>query len=265
MTPACRRAIQTIKKTTLSTVTLLLAVGCANAPPDDPLEPYNRAMFSFNEKTDALLVEPAAKVWVKVTPNVLRTWVSNFFGNIRDPWIGINNILQGNPADGLNDIMRFVFNSTLGIGGILDIASEAQMPKHDKDFGQTLGVWGVKEGPYVVLPFFGPRTMRDAIVLPIDTTAENPLMASFRTPLIQDSATRYVLMVTKGLNARANVLGLERTLDEATLDKYRYARDFYLQQRRYKVFGDSALPQYENFDDDGETNPPTPPSTGEKR
>lgn len=237
----------------------LFAAGCASAPPEDPFESYNRAMFSFNEKLDKVVAKPLAKAYVKVTPAPMRTWVGNFFGNLGDPWIGVNNLLQGKPADALSDWMRFLVNSTLGIGGLLDIATEARMPKHDEDFGQTLGVWGFHGGPYVMLPFLGPRTLRDTLALPMDVTFDD----SWR--FIPDIATRNTLTTIQLANERARALGLERTLDEATLDKYRYSRDFYLQQRRFKVYDGNPPLEYENFDldeNDGQTDGQTE-NTGE--
>jgi len=246
-----------MKNILLVSATLLLVAGCASAPPEDPLEPFNRSMFSFNEKLDNAVLKPVAKGYVTVTPAPVRTWVSNFFGNLQDPWIGINNLLQGKPAAALNDIMRFVFNTTLGIGGLLDIASEAGMPKHDEDFGQTLGVWGVKEGPFVVLPLFGPRTLRDAAAMPLDMAAESPWTLPYGNPIVHDEKARYGLSGLKMIDARARLLGVERTLDEGTLDKYRYARDFYLQQRRFKVHDGNLPLEYEDFDlDEGAGDTP---------
>ncbi|MCL2876071.1 MAG: VacJ family lipoprotein [Betaproteobacteria bacterium] len=239
-----------MKNIFLASVMFLLVAGCANAPPDDPLEPYNRTMFSFNEKLDNAVVKPVAKAYVAVTPTPVRTWVSNFFGNLQDPWIAFNNLMQGKPVDALTDLMRFVFNTTLGIGGLLDIASEAGLPKHDEDFGQTLGVWGVKEGPFVVLPFFGPRTLRDATALPLDASAESPWVLPYGNPIVHDSNARYGLSGVKLINERARLLGIERTLDEGTLDKYRFARDFYLQQRRFKVHDGNVPLEYDDFDPD---------------
>ena len=239
-----------MKNILLVSATLLLVAGCASAPPEDPLEPFNRSMFSFNEKLDNAVLKPVAKGYVTVTPAPVRTWVSNFFGNLQDPWIGINNLLQGKPAAALNDIMRFVFNTTLGIGGLLDIASEAGMPKHDEDFGQTLGVWGVKEGPFVVLPLFGPRTLRDAAAMPLDMAAQSPWSLPYGNPIVHDEKVRYGLSGLKMINTRARLLGIERTLDEGTIDKYRYARDFYLQQRRFKVNDGNVAHEYEDFDSD---------------
>lgn len=223
--------------------TALVLGGCASQPanPDDPLERYNRAMFTFNDRLDRAVVKPVGQVYDAVTPRPVRIGVGNFFSNLGDVWIGFNNILQGKVGDGVSDLMRFAFNSTWGLLGLLDIASEAGLPKHDEDFGQTLAVWGVGEGPYVVLPFFGPRTLRDAAALPLDVAGDNVWG-------VDHVRTRNSLTGLRIAHTRANLLGLERTLDEGTFDNYAYARDFYLQQRRYKVAdGDLAI-EYEDFD-----------------
>jgi phospholipid-binding lipoprotein MlaA len=238
------------KNILLASAMLLLAAGCASAPSDDPLEPFNRSMFSFNEKLDSAVTKPVAKGYVAVTPAPVRTWVSNFFSNLQDPWIAFNSLLQGKPVEAINGFMRFVFNTTLGIGGLLDISTEAGLPKYDEDFGQTLAVWGVKEGPFIVLPLFGSRTLRDAAALPLDVAAESPWTLPYGNPVVHDSKTRYGLSGLKLVNERARLLGLERTLDEGTLDKYRYVRDFYLQQRRFKVHDGNVPLEYDDFDND---------------
>ncbi|AYH42600.1 VacJ family lipoprotein [Azoarcus sp. DN11] len=199
------------------------------ANPDDPLESYNRAMFAFNEKVDEVAVQPVARAYDKVAPLPVRTGVGNFFGNVGDVWIGGNNLLQGKFTDGLGDLLRFALNSTVGIFGVFDVASELNLPKHDEDFGQTLGWWGVGEGAYFVAPFFGPRTIRDALVLPVDLYGDSVWG-------IGDVPTRNSLTALRFVHARAALLGIDKTLEEGTLDKYAYARDFYLQQRRYRVF-----------------------------
>ena len=246
----------------------VLTVGCASGPPEDPFEGYNRSMFSVNEKLDNAVTKPAAKAYTTVTPAPVRSWVSNFFGNLSDPWIALNNLLQGKPVDALSDAMRFVFNSTLGLGGLLDIASEAGIPKHDEDFGQTLGVWGVDEGVFLVLPFFGPRSLRDTAGIAADTTFAPP------TGFIKDIPVRNSLTGLRLIDGRANVLGIERTLEEGTLDKYRYSRDFYLQQRRAKVNDGELSLEYEDFDSEDSENAKdsaaapgesgTPKATGEE-
>ncbi|MEN9868164.1 MAG: hypothetical protein RL748_3754, partial [Pseudomonadota bacterium] len=158
-------------------LTLLLAAmtGCATTGPGskaDPLEPFNRAMFKFNDAVDTVALKPAATVYQGVLPQFVQTGVGNFFGNLADAWTAVNNLLQGKVADGMSDVMRVAVNSTFGLLGVLDIGSEAGLVKHKEDFGQTLGKWGVKPGPYVVLPLFGPSTLRDTLSLPVDLTGD---------------------------------------------------------------------------------------------
>lgn len=220
----------------------ILVGGCASTPrnPDDPLEGYNRAMFAFNENLDKVLVKPVAQVYDAVTPKPVQTGVGNFFSNLADPWIGLNNLLQGKPAEALSDWMRFMVNSVFGIFGLLDIASEAKLPKHDEDFGQTLAVWGVGDGAYFVLPFFGPRTVRDAAALPLDLVGDE----GWRPTHVP---TRNALRALDIAHTRATLLGADRALEESTFDKYIYVRDFYLQQRRYKIHDGNPPVEYEDF------------------
>lgn len=222
-----------------------LAGACATTAhnPVDPLEGYNRAMFSFNDKLDRAVIKPVAEAYQTVVPDPVRTGVGNVFGNLGDPWIGFNNLLQGKIPDALNDLMRFLVNSTLGFVGVLDIASEMGLSKHDEDFGQTLGAWGVGDGAYFVLPFFGPRTLRDAAALPLDVLGDDVWA-------IQHVPTRNSMTALRVTHTRSTALGVEKTLDEGTLDKYVYVRDFYLEQRRYKVFDGNPPRVYEDFNGD---------------
>ena len=217
--------------------------GCATTGnPNDPLEGYNRAMFSFNDQVDKIAIKPAAQVYEAVLPSPVRTGVGNVLGNLGDPWIALNNMLQGKFAEGMSDLMRFALNSTWGLLGLLDIASEAGLPKHDEDLGQTLGRWGVGEGAYIVLPFFGPRTVRDAVALPADMMGNEPFS-------IDHVPTRNTLLGTRVVHGRSVLLGTDRTLEEAALDRYAFVRDFYLEQRRYKVSDGQQAREYEDFDD----------------
>lgn len=229
-------------RATTTVVLCALISGCASTSqnPDDPFEPYNRAMFGFNETVDKVAIRPLAEGYDKVAPLPVRTGVGNFFGNVGDLWISLNNLLQGKPAEALNDAGRVLINSTVGILGVFDVASEMGFDKHDEDFGQTLGVWGVGEGAYFVVPFFGPRTLRDTVVLPVDLAGDDVWA-------IESVATRNALTGLRLIHTRAALLGVDKTLEEGTLDKYAYARDFYLQQRRYKVY--DGRPPRENFDD----------------
>ena len=222
---------------------IVLTTGCATtANPDDPLEGYNRAMFAFNEQVDKVVVKPAAEVYQAVLPRPVRTGVGNVLGNLADPWIGLNNLLQGKVAEAMSDFMRFAFNSTWGLFGLLDIASEAGLAKHDEDLGQTLGRWGVGEGAYVVLPFFGPRTVRDTVAMPADMMGNMPLR-------MDPVPTRNTVRATQIVHQRSTLLGTERTLDEKAVDRYAFVRDFYLQQRRYKVSDGQVERVYEDFDE----------------
>ena len=223
-------------------VSALVLTGCASTGnPGDPLEGYNRAMFGFNEQLDKVVVKPAAQAYEFVLPGFVRTGVGNFIGNLEDPWIGLNNFLQGKVADGLTDMMRFAFNSTFGLLGVIDIATEMGLPKHDEDLGQTLGRWGVGEGAYIVLPFFGPRTVRDAVALPVDQVGRNPWQ-------LDHVPTRNSYTALRITHVRSTFLGAGKTLEEATIDKYAYSRDFYLQQRRYKVSDGNVMREYDDFD-----------------
>ncbi|MHB1374024.1 MAG: MlaA family lipoprotein [Thauera sp.] len=220
-----------------------LITGCATTGnPDDPLEGYNRAMFSFNDQVDKVVIKPAAQVYEAVLPQPVRTGVGNVLGNLGDPWIALNNMLQGKFAEGMSDLMRFALNSTWGLLGLLDIASEAGLPKHDEDLGQTLGRWGVGEGAYIVLPFFGPRTVRDAVALPADMMGNEPFS-------IDHVPTRNTVLGTRIVHGRSVLLGTDRTLEQAALDRYAFVRDFYLEQRRYKVNDGRQERVYEDFDE----------------
>lgn len=227
---------------------MLVMTGCASNPrnPDDPLEGYNRAMFKFNDGVDRAVVKPVAQAYEKAVPQLVRTGIGNVFGNLGDVWVGINNLLQGKVGDGMSDLMRFAVNSTFGILGIFDVASEMGLQKHDEDFGQTLAVWGVNEGPYFVVPFLGPRTVRDAVVLPLDMRG-NGLVQIDHVP------TRNTVLAARIVHVRSVLLGTDRTL-EGQLDKYAFVRDAYLQNRRYKVHDGNPPVEYEDFDRNGNSS-----------
>jgi phospholipid-binding lipoprotein MlaA len=213
-------------------VGIFLLSGCASsgtANPDDPLEGYNRAMFSFNEAVDKAVMKPLAEGYDFIAPVPVKTGIGNFFGNLGDVWISVNNLLQGKVQDALSDAGRFLVNTTVGIAGLFDVATEMGLEKHDEDFGQTLGWWGVGEGGYFIVPIIGPKTIRDALALPVDFKG-NPVV------WLKDDESRYLLLGLQMVHERYTLLGVEKTLEEGTLDKYTYARDYYLQKRRYKVF-----------------------------
>lgn len=220
-----------VRLVVLAAITAGLVGGCATTSGDvrDPAEGFNRAVFAFNEGLDTAVIKPVAKGYEAVLPTLARTGVSNFLGNISDLFIAVNNLLQGKPADAVGDAARFVFNSTFGIFGIFDIASDMGLEKHDEDFGQTLGRWGMDTGAYLVLPVFGPRDVRDAAGLVLDL-AVDPVGNLDHIP------TRNSLSALRLINERAALLPADKIIEEAALDKYSYLRDAYLQRRRSLVY-----------------------------
>jgi len=211
--------------------------GCATtgglANPKDPMEGFNRAMFAFNDGVDKAVIKPVAEAYVTILPSPLRLGVVNFFGNIADVFIAVNNLLQGKLPEALGDVGRVAINTTVGLLGVIDIASDAGLEKHDEDFGQTFGRWGVAAGPYVVLPIFGPRTMRDAFAQILDSKTD-PVADLNRIP------TRNSLIATRIVSDRADFLSADKIIDEAALDRYAYVRDAYLQRRRSMIYDGNA-------------------------
>lgn len=225
-------------------IVLLIALslpGCATLGdnPRDPFESYNRAVFNFNDKVDQIAVKPAAEAYRATLPRFVQTGISNFFGNLGDVWIAANNYMQGKFEHGINDTMRFAVNSTLGLLGVLDIATEAGLPKHSEDFGQTLGKWGVQSGPYFVLPLLGPSTVRDSLATPLDLAADGWAYVSSQPWTAAGTVTRVV-------DLRARALDASNLLEAAALDRYVFVRDAYLQRRQNRVHdGQVPAPQYE--------------------
>lgn len=223
-----------IKSLALAVAAAGLLAGCATSGnPKDPIEGFNRAMFAFNEGLDSAIIKPVATGYEAVLPSPVRTGVTNFFGNIADLLIGVNNLLQGKAPEAFSDLGRVAINSTIGLLGLFDIASEAGLEKHDEDFGQTFGRWGVGNGAYVVIPVFGPRTARDTAGLVLDVAAD---------PLTHLGAGdgRDVLLALRTVNIRANLLPADKVVEEAALDKYSYIRDGYLQRRRNLIHDGNA-------------------------
>ena len=215
-----------VKSLVLAFAAAGLLAGCATSGnPKDPIEGFNRAMFAFNEGLDSAIVKPVAIGYEAVLPSPVRTGVTNFFGNIADLLIGVNNLLQGKGSEAFSDLGRVVINSTIGLLGVFDIASDAGLEKHNEDFGQTFGRWGVGNGAYVVIPVFGPRTARDTVGLILDVAADPVTHVS-------PNADRNVLLVLRAVSDRANLLPADKVIEEAALDKYSYIRDAYLQRRR---------------------------------
>lgn len=211
---------------------MLVAVltGCAStAAPHDPLESYNRAVFKFNDTIDKAALKPVARTYRKITPSFVQSGIGNFFGNLNDVGTAANNLLQGKFEDGALDVVRVTANSTLGILGFFDIASDAGVPKHEEDFGQTLGRWGVPSGPFVILPLLGPSTLRDTAALPVDWAADP---WSYKRP----HRWRYAGTAVRLIDRRASLLDASNLLEEAALDPYEFMRDAYLQRRQNRVY-----------------------------
>jgi len=213
------------------TVAVLLLSGCAtNGNPRDPLEPMNRVVYKFNDGFDKAIARPVAEGYRTAVPQIIRTGVTNFFSNLEDVWILVNNVLQGKPKDALDDLARVTINTSVGLFGVMDWASEAGLPKHNEDFGQTLGRWGVGSGPYLVLPFFGPSDVRDALAWGLVDTQADLLHQ------VQNVPTRNELLLLRLINLRANLLDATRIVEEAAIDPYSFMRDAYLQRRQNLVY-----------------------------
>lgn len=218
-------------KVALAAATLALASGCATGPdanPRDPFEPFNRGVQRFNDAVDEAVLKPVATTYVDVTPSPVRTGVTNFFGNLRDLWSSVNAALQLRPRESAENLMRFGVNTTFGLAGLLDIATEMGIPRTRIDFGQTLGRWGVASGPYLVLPFFGPSSFRDTVGLVVDSNAD--LVGD-----VDRVANRNSLYTLRVIDTRAGLLGAGNVLEGAALDKYSFTRDFYLNRRQSQI------------------------------
>lgn len=230
--------------------------GCASANPRDPLERYNRAAFAFNDTVDRYAAKPVAEGYRKVVPSPVRTGVRNFFANLEDVWTGTNNLLQGKVGDALNDWMRVAINSVIGLGGLLDVASEARLEKHYEDFGQTLGWWGVPSGPYFVVPLLGPRTVRDTAALPLDLYGTRIGTVAGWAADRNEVALRNSLYALDYVRIRADALDATNLLEGASLDRYSFVRDAYLQRRLNQVY-DGNPPKRKDDDDDAMAVPGT--------
>jgi phospholipid-binding lipoprotein MlaA len=220
---------------------LLLLGGCATAgDPRDPFEPLNRGIYHFNETVDHVLIKPAAEVYQSVLPQFMRTGVSNFFSNIGDVIIALNNLLQGKVTRAASDIGRIALNTTAGLFGLFDVATPLGLDKNNEDFGQTLGWWGIGNGPFLMLPLLGPSTLRDSVGLVGDWKA-NPLT------YVEPNRDRNTLYGLSFLSRRAELLDATTLLEAAALDPYEFLRDAYLQRRRNLVY-DGAPPPDEDFE-----------------
>ena len=215
-----------------------VVTGCATRPggsPRDPWEGYNRSMTQINEKIDAAVLKPAATVYTKVTPALVRTGVSNFFSNLTEPWSAMNAVLQLKGLAAIETFMRFSINTFFGLGGLLDIASDIGIEQHYQDFGQTLARWGVPSGPYFVMPIYGSSTVRDAAAFGLELQADP--VNNLTNLTLKDT-----LVILRGLELRSSLLRAGNVLEEAALDKYTFARDVFLQRRDNLVFDGKEPP-----------------------
>lgn len=217
---------------------LILSVilsGCATtrSNPADPIEPFNRAVFQFNESVDKAIFKPTAQAYRAVVPKAVRTIITNVFSNIHEVFNIANNLLQGKPVETVESFMRFSINSVFGLGGMVDIASKMGLQAHKQDFGLTLGTWGIPSGPYLVLPFLGPSTLRDSAEVGIFFIADP-------VTLYPDVPVRNTANAIRFVNVRTNLLNTENLLEQAALDKYSFIRDAYLQRREYLLKGEEA-------------------------
>ena len=250
----------------LLAVLVLICAGCATVPsgktdPRDPWERFNRTSYAFNDALDRATLKPAAKVYKKVTPQFVRTGLGNFFSNLDNISTVINDVLQGKMGQAGRDSARFLMNTTLGLGGLFDPATAAGLEKNDEDFGQTLGKWGVKSGPYLMLPILGPSTVRD-------TVARLPEQYTYPVNYLEDDSTRYIIRGVETIDMRAGLLDLEPQLEKA-YDKYAFIRNAWLQRREYQVtdgnIEDPALDLEEGIEEEPtaetETMPEAAPAT----
>lgn len=219
---------------------ILVGSGCASTQhidhERDPWQGFNRSMYSFNDGLDRAIVKPAAKGYQAITPDFVEQGVRNVFSNIDDVSVAVNNFLQGKFGDALSDVGRIVVNTTIGILGLFDVASPMGLRKHDEDFGQTLGKWGAGSGPYLMLPFFGPSSLRDSPSVIVDRILLNPL-----TYVELKTGERVAIVALDTVSVRAELLSLEETVEEITTDKYAFIRDAYLDRREFLIH-DGAPP-----------------------
>jgi len=235
----------------LALLFISIAPGCASTQPkdtfdnNDQLEPVNRVSFDFNETLDQYILKPIAEPYAKYTPEIYRAGITNFFDNLTYLNVVLNSFLQGKFVQGLSDATRFIVNSTLGIGGLNDIATPMGLEKHDEDLGQTLAVWGVDQVSYLYIPLIGPNTVRNSPDL-VTSTFLNPFFYISSAILFPVSALNII-------NTRANLLEATNIRDEAAIEPYTFTREAYLQQRKYLIYdGNPPLEGYDDIFDDAE-------------
>ncbi len=227
---------------------IMMLSGCAStqyiADERDPWQGFNRTMYGFNDGLDRALLKPAAKGYQAISPDFVETGVRNFFDNLDDISIAVNNLLQGKVSNSFSDIGRLAINSTIGVLGLFDVASSMGLTKHDEDFGQTLGVWGMNSGPYIMWPFFGPSTLRDSPSLVVDRVLLNPL-----TYVEIKTGERIAVVALDVVSVRAELLSLEETVEGISTDKYTFIREAYLDRRDFLVNDGSPSENTDLYDE----------------
>lgn len=219
--------------------------GCATQGNKDPLEPMNRGIYKFNDTVDKAAIKPVAGAYKAVVPSPVRTGVNNFFSNLGTVVTLINDLLQFKLDKAMTDAGRLAINSTFGIGGLIDVASMDNVEKNNEDFGQTLAYWGWKDSTYLVLPFFGPSTLRDTGGLLVDSAFFDPLY------YVEDVPARNSALALKFVDRRSQYLPASDLLDEAALDPYAFMRDAYMQRRNSQVHdGDAPQEQWDDAEDE---------------
>ena len=240
----------------ITLLSLLLLAGCSssstNSDPNDPFEGYNRAMFTFNDNLDQYILKPVAKGYDFIMPSPVQKGVSNFFSNLDDVIVLVNDLFQLKFTQAASDTGRILINSTVGLLGLIDWASDIGLEKHNEDFGQTLGYWGVPSGPYFVLPFLGSSTIRDTPGLAADTAYFDPiyneLHEEFPAPPRDNENAVWGMTIIKAIDTRAQLLKAEKILEEAALDRYIFIREAYMQRRKNLVY-DGSPPDDDSFDE----------------
>lgn len=248
----------------LALAAVVALVGCASVPPGagkdprDPYESFNRQVFAFNEGVDRAVLKPVARAYRNVVPVPVQDCLANGFSNLREPSNALNNLLQGKPAEAVSDVCRFAVNTTVGLLGCFDVASRMGLERHREDFGQTLGVWGAGPGPYLVLPLFGPSSIRDAAGVGVETVLDVNFW-------VENVRVRNALFGTRLVSERAGLLEAERLISGAALDKYSFIRDGYLQRRRNLVYdGDPPRERDDDDEDEDEYDDGKTPAAGKE-
>lgn len=237
--PGCLRGI-------LLFVTVIILGGCAttgSSDTRDPFEGFNRGVYSLNQSLDKALFDPLGKAYQAITPDIVDRGVTNFFSNLGDIAVVVNDLLQFKIDQALSDATRFIFNSTIGLLGFFDISTHIDLPKHDEDFGQTLAFWGVGAGPYLMVPFFGPTTIRDATGFVVDAGILNPVF------YINDDALKASLLSLNYIDFKADLLSGKKLLGEAALDEYEFVKNAYFEKRN-NLINDRDTTDYKELEEE---------------